>query len=46
MPHLFKAQRQIVAHKLRTAETKLAILAIAAARLTRAGYLYIGMDHS
>ena len=45
VPHLFKAQRQIVAHELPPAETKLAILATAVARLTRAGYLYIGMDH-
>ena len=45
VPHLFKAQRQIVAHELPVADTKLAILQMAIDRLTRAGYRYIGMDH-
>ena len=45
VPHLFKAQRNIVAHELPGADTKLAILQTAIDRLTRAGYLYIGMDH-
>jgi oxygen-independent coproporphyrinogen-3 oxidase len=45
VPHLFKAQRQIVAGELPAADTKLAILATAIEKLTRAGYLYIGMDH-
>jgi oxygen-independent coproporphyrinogen-3 oxidase len=45
VPHLFKAQRNIVAHELPAADTKLAILQTAIDRLTRAGYLYIGMDH-
>jgi oxygen-independent coproporphyrinogen III oxidase len=45
VPHLFKAQRQIVAAELPGADTKLAILQTAIDRLTRAGYLYIGMDH-
>ena len=45
VPHLFKAQRQIVAGELPGADTKLAILQTAIERLTRAGYLYIGMDH-
>ena len=45
VPHLFKAQRQIVADELPAAETKLAILATAIEKLTAAGYVYIGMDH-
>jgi oxygen-independent coproporphyrinogen-3 oxidase len=45
VPHLFKAQRQIVSDELPAAETKLAILATAIEKLTRAGYVYIGMDH-
>jgi oxygen-independent coproporphyrinogen-3 oxidase len=45
VPHLFKAQRQIVAHELPGADTKLAIMQAAIERLTREGYLYIGMDH-
>jgi oxygen-independent coproporphyrinogen-3 oxidase len=45
VPHLFKAQRQIVAHELPGADTKLTILQTAIDRLTRAGYVYIGMDH-
>jgi oxygen-independent coproporphyrinogen-3 oxidase len=45
VPHLFKAQRQIVVHELPDAETKLTILKTAIDRLTRAGYVYIGMDH-
>jgi oxygen-independent coproporphyrinogen-3 oxidase len=45
VPHLFKAQRQIVVHELPAADTKLAILETAIDKLTRAGYVYIGMDH-
>jgi len=45
VPHLFKAQRQIVIHELPDAETKLTILKTAIDKLTRAGYVYIGMDH-
>ena len=45
VPHLFKAQRQIVADELPAADTKLAILATAIEKLARAGYVYIGMDH-
>ena len=45
VPHLFKAQRQIVADDLPVADTKLAILQTAIDKLTRAGYVYIGMDH-
>jgi oxygen-independent coproporphyrinogen-3 oxidase len=45
VPHLFKAQRQIAVHELPAADTKLAILETAIDKLTRAGYVYIGMDH-
>jgi oxygen-independent coproporphyrinogen-3 oxidase len=45
VPHLFKAQRQIVAHELPAADAKLAIMQTAIDKLTRAGYVYIGMDH-
>jgi len=45
VPHLFKAQRQIVVHELPGADKKLAILETAIDKLTRAGYVYIGMDH-
>ena len=45
VPHLFKAQRQIVVHELPDADTKLTILKTAIDQLTRAGYVYIGMDH-
>ena len=45
VPHLFKTQRQIVIAELPAADVKLDILALAIDRLTRAGYVYIGMDH-
>ena len=45
VPHLFKAQRQIVAGELPGADAKLSILQTAIEKLTRAGYLYVGMDH-
>ncbi len=45
MPHLFKAQRQIVDAELPDAERKLALLGLAVERLSAAGYQYIGMDH-
>lgn len=45
LPELFKAQRQIVEAQLPSPEAKLAILGLAIDQLTRAGYLYIGMDH-
>jgi len=45
LPGLFKPQRRIVPTELPSAETKLQILTLAIGRLTRAGYLYIGMDH-
>ena len=45
LPQLFKTQRRIREADLPCPETKLQILTLAIGRLTRAGYLYIGMDH-
>ncbi|OGA18427.1 MAG: oxygen-independent coproporphyrinogen III oxidase [Betaproteobacteria bacterium RIFCSPLOWO2_02_FULL_66_14] len=45
LPRIFKPQRRIVEGELPTPEAKLQILTLAIGRLTRAGYLYIGMDH-
>jgi len=45
LPKLFTPQRRIAEADLPAAETKLQILTLAIGRLTRAGYLYIGMDH-
>jgi oxygen-independent coproporphyrinogen-3 oxidase len=45
LPNLFKAQRQIDAADLPGSEAKLALLQLAIAKLTAAGYLYVGMDH-
>jgi oxygen-independent coproporphyrinogen-3 oxidase len=45
LPALFKPQRRIHAEELPSAEAKLQILTLAIGRLSRAGYLYIGMDH-
>ena len=45
LPAVFKPQRRIAAADLPPAEEKLQILTLAIGRLTRAGYLYIGMDH-
>jgi oxygen-independent coproporphyrinogen-3 oxidase len=45
LPTIFKPQRRIQAADLPSAETKLQIMTLAIGRLTRAGYLYIGMDH-
>ena len=45
LPTLFKAQRQIHAGDLPDAERRLVLLQHAIARLTREGYVYIGMDH-
>jgi oxygen-independent coproporphyrinogen-3 oxidase len=45
LPAVFKPQRRILAADLPGAETKLQILTLAIGRLTRAGYVYIGMDH-
>jgi len=45
LPRVFKPQRRIAEADLPSPETKLQILTLAIGRLTRAGYLYIGMDH-
>jgi oxygen-independent coproporphyrinogen-3 oxidase len=45
LPERFKPQRRIAATDLPSAEARLQILTLAVGRLTRAGYLYIGMDH-
>ncbi len=45
LPDLFRAQRQIVAADLPTAEMRLALLGLAVEKLADAGYRYIGMDH-
>jgi oxygen-independent coproporphyrinogen-3 oxidase len=45
LPHLFPPQRRIADHAVPSAELKLQLLTLAIGRLTRAGYLYIGMDH-
>jgi oxygen-independent coproporphyrinogen III oxidase len=45
LPTVFKPQRRINATDLPSAEAKLQIMTLAIGRLTRAGYLYIGMDH-
>jgi oxygen-independent coproporphyrinogen-3 oxidase len=45
LPRLFMPQRRIVEAELPSPETKLQLMTLAIGRLTRAGYLYIGMDH-
>jgi oxygen-independent coproporphyrinogen III oxidase len=45
LPEIFKAQRRIVASELPEPAEKLALLGMAVATLTAAGYRYIGMDH-
>jgi len=45
LPALFKPQRRIDTAALPSPESKLQILTLAIGRLTRAGYVYIGMDH-
>jgi oxygen-independent coproporphyrinogen-3 oxidase len=45
LPELFKTQRQINAADLPPPQVKLDILQLTIERLTRAGYVYIGMDH-
>ena len=45
LPTRFKPQRRIKEADLPSADTKLKLLALAARRLTEAGYVYIGMDH-
>ncbi len=45
LPAVFKPQRRILPADLPSPETKVQILTLAIGRLTRAGYVYIGMDH-
>jgi oxygen-independent coproporphyrinogen III oxidase len=45
LPSRFKAQRQIVASDLPTAEERLQIFLMSTRRLLDAGYVYIGLDH-
>jgi len=45
MPQLFRPQQRIKAADLPSPEAKLALLELAIAKLTAAGYRYIGMDH-
>jgi oxygen-independent coproporphyrinogen III oxidase len=45
LPKAFMPQRRIAEADLPSAESKLQIMSLAIGRLTRAGYLYIGMDH-
>ena len=45
LPTIFKPQRRIADADLPSAEAKLQIMTLAIGRLTRAGYVYIGMDH-
>ncbi len=45
MPRLFKAQRRIREAELPDAAGRLALLGLSVARMTAAGYVYIGMDH-
>jgi oxygen-independent coproporphyrinogen-3 oxidase len=45
LPRMFMPQRRIAEADLPSAEAKLQIMTLAIGRLTRAGYLYIGMDH-
>jgi oxygen-independent coproporphyrinogen-3 oxidase len=45
LPKMFAPQRRIAEADLPSAEARLQIMTLAIGRLTRAGYLYIGMDH-
>jgi oxygen-independent coproporphyrinogen-3 oxidase len=45
LPEMFKPQRRIRAEDLPSPQEKLNILQLTIERLTRAGYVYIGMDH-
>ncbi|HEV8332765.1 MAG TPA: oxygen-independent coproporphyrinogen III oxidase [Steroidobacteraceae bacterium] len=45
MPRMFRAQRQIDAADLPSAEDKLGLLQLSIEKLSAAGYAYIGMDH-
>jgi len=45
LPQVFKPQRRIAVTELPSPESKLQIMTLAIGRLTRAGFVYIGMDH-
>jgi len=45
LPQLFKVQKQIDPAELPDGEAKLRLLELTIDRLTKAGYVYIGMDH-
>jgi oxygen-independent coproporphyrinogen-3 oxidase len=45
LPTVFLPQRRIAPAELPSPETKLELMTLAIGRLTRAGYLYVGMDH-
>jgi len=45
LPEMFKPQRRIRAEDLPSPQEKLNILQLTIERLTKAGYVYIGMDH-
>ncbi|HMW63830.1 MAG TPA: oxygen-independent coproporphyrinogen III oxidase, partial [Accumulibacter sp.] len=45
LPSLFKPQRRILEGDMPSPDARLQILALAIARMTEAGYVYIGMDH-
>jgi len=45
LPSLFKPQRRILEADMPSPDERLQILALAIARMTEAGYVYIGMDH-
>lgn len=45
MPQLFRAQRMIDAGDIPSPQTKLELMELTIDRLTKAGYVYIGMDH-
>jgi oxygen-independent coproporphyrinogen-3 oxidase len=45
LPEMFKPQRRIRAEDLPNPQEKLNILQLTIERLTKAGYVYIGMDH-
>ncbi len=45
LPEIFKAQRQIRRSELPSSADRLALLQLTIDQLTKAGYVYIGMDH-
>jgi len=45
LPTIFKTQRRIREADIPAPETKLRIMTLAIGTLTRAGYVYVGMDH-